>query len=148
MNVKLRPAVAGDEGAVGAILSDWIDATPWMPRLHTRDEDRGFVGHLIGTMEVTVAEIGGNAAGFLARDGHQIQALYLAAAARGRGVGGQLLDAAKDRADALTLWAFQANTGAIQFYARAGFAEAERTDGARNDERMPDVRMIWTRTEP
>ena len=31
---------------MGAILSDWIDATPWMPRLHTRAEDAAFIALL------------------------------------------------------------------------------------------------------
>jgi GNAT superfamily N-acetyltransferase len=146
VNVKLRPAVAGDAASLGAILSDWIDTTPWMPRLHTRDEDRGFVGHLIVTTEVTVAELGGDPAGFLARDREEIPALYLAGLARGQGFGTALLRRAQDAAERLTLWTFQANAGAIRFYHRAGFSEAERTDGARNDEKLPDVRLVWTRT--
>ena len=146
MNVKLRPAVAGDAAALGAILSDWIDTTPWMPRLHTRDEDRGFVGHLIGTTEVTVAELGGGPAGFLARDREEIPALYVAVAARGQRTGTALLQQAQSVVRRLTLWTFQANAGAIRFYHRAGFSEAERTDGARNDEKLPDVRLVWTRT--
>ena len=146
MNVKLRPAVAGDAASLGAILSDWIDTTPWMPRLHTRDEDRGFVGHLIVTTEVTVAELGGDPAGFLARDREEIPALYVAVAARGQRTGSALLQQAQSVVRRLTLWTFQANAGAIRFYHRAGFSEAERTDGARNDEKLPDVRLVWTRT--
>jgi GNAT superfamily N-acetyltransferase len=83
--------------------------------------------------------------GFLARERDEVLALYLAPEVRGRGVGKALLDAAKERRERLTLWVFQRNAGALRFYAREGFAEVERTDGARNDERLPDVRMVWER---
>ena len=63
--------------------------------------------------------------------------------ARGRGVGKALLDTAKARSDRLELWCFQANAGARRFYAREGLAEVERTDGAGNDEKLPDVRLVW-----
>jgi GNAT superfamily N-acetyltransferase len=111
-----------------------------MPVLHSRDEDLGFLHGLIARSEVFVAE-----GGFLARDGDEVLALYLAPDARGRGVGKALLDAAKEGRERLMLWAFQRNTGALRFYAREGFVEVERTDGARNDERLPDVRLVWER---
>jgi len=43
------------------------------------------------------------------------------------------------------LWTFQANTAAQQFYLRHGFVETQRTDGAGNDEHLPDVRFEWVR---
>jgi GNAT superfamily N-acetyltransferase len=145
VSVCLRSAVAGDATALGAILSDWIDTTPWMPRLHRRDEDTGFVAGLVAATDVTVAEGADGPVGFLARDGGEVPALYVSGTARGQGIGTALLRQAQDTVDRLTLWTFQANAAALRFYARAGFAEAERTDGARNDEKLPDVRLVWTR---
>jgi GNAT superfamily N-acetyltransferase len=49
----------------------------------------------------------------------------------------------KAREPRLVLWTFQANSAAIAFYLREGFVEIERTDGAGNEEGLPDVRMIW-----
>ena len=43
----------------------------------------------------------------------------------------------------LALWTFQSNTRAQEFYRRHGFTEVRRTDGSANEERVPDVRMVW-----
>ena len=137
-----RPA---DAAAMGAILSDWIDATPWMPRLHTRDEDAGFCAGLIARARVLILELAGGVSGFLARDGAEIPAFYLAAPARGRGHGAALLGAAKAQSGGrLGLWTFQANDAAIRFYLRHGFRETARTDGQDNDEHLPDIRLDWS----
>jgi len=138
----IRAATAGDAAALGDILQDWLNATPWMPKLHERVETHGFLGHVIATQRVFVA---GDCSGFIALDGADISCLYLADAARGQGIGKALLDHAKSAQDQFDLWTFQANTGALRFYCREGFVEVERTDGATNDERLPDVRLSWTR---
>jgi L-amino acid N-acyltransferase YncA len=145
VSLRLRPARPEDAPALGAILSDWIDETDWMPRLHSRDEDHGFAARLIAEMQVMVAEARGQPVGFLARREHFVHALYLSAAARGRGIGRRLLAAAQDVADELTLWTFQANHAAREFYAALGFREVETGDGAGNDEGLPDVRLAWRR---
>ena len=139
----LRPAIPADAARLAAILSDWIDETDWMPRLHTREEDAGFVAGLIDRMPVMTADAPGPV-GFLARDGEDIVALYLAPEARGRGIGKALLDAAKGESARLALWTFVANEGARAFYAREGFVEDRRT-GGENDEKLPDVRLVWER---
>jgi ribosomal protein S18 acetylase RimI-like enzyme len=55
-----------------------------------------------------------------------------------------LLDTAKARRpEGLRLWVFQRNEGARAFYAKHGFTEVERTDGAANEEREPDVLLAW-----
>ena len=141
----LRPARPSDAAALAAILSDWIDATPWMPRIHSRAEDRGFVARLIAEMTVTVAERDGRAAGFLARRDGFVHALYLAPAERRRGTGRRLLRAAQADCAELVLWCFQANAPARAFYASEGFVAAEATDGAGNDEHLPDLRLVWHR---
>ncbi|MEM8578855.1 MAG: GNAT family N-acetyltransferase [Pseudomonadota bacterium] len=139
----LRPARPEDALACGAILSAFIDGTDWMPRLHSRAEDIGFCGMMIDRGWVTVA--GQPAQGFLAREDAFIHALYVAPDRQGRGIGKALLDAAK-AAPRLELWTFQANLRAQAFYRREGFTEAERTDGARNDEGLPDIRFTWGRS--
>ncbi len=47
----------------------------------------------------------------------------------------------------LGLWTFAADAGARAFYQCEGFAPVETTDGARNDEGLPDVRQAWTAQE-
>ncbi len=145
MTPTLRPARTTDAGAVGAILSEFVDSTPWMPRIHTRAEDLSFAGRMIDKGWVTVAEAP-QVLGFMARDDTEVNALYVAGSARGQGLGSQLIEAAKAASETLCLWTFQANTAAQQFYLRHGFREITRTDGAGNDEKLPDIRYRWERT--
>ena len=140
----MRISLAGPEEAeaLAAILRGWIMETDWMPKLHTPEEDRGFLSHLIASGPMLVAR-DPEILGFLARQGGEVSALYLAPAARGKGVGKALLQAVKAEEPEITLWTFQANAGARRFYLREGFVEIEQTDGSGNDEQLPDVRMIW-----
>ncbi len=138
----IRPATASDARALATVLGDWVRETGWMPVLHTREEDQGFLAGLIETAEVWCDE---TATGFIARQGDTVPALYLAPAARGQGLGTALLTQAKQDRDHLTLWTFEANEGARRFYARNGFTEVDRTGGTRNDEGLPDVRLDWNR---
>lgn len=144
--MKLRPARPTEAAALARILTDWARDTPWMPKLHTPNEDAGFLYRLIRDKEVTVVASAWRVQGFMARDGAVIHALYLRRRARRRGWGRALLDLAKSRSDRLELWCFQANAPARGFYAAQGFTEAERTDGRGNDEALPDVRLEWERT--
>jgi GNAT superfamily N-acetyltransferase len=142
----ITPATPDDAPALARILGDWVRETGWLPVLHSREEDMGFLSHLITTRTVHVLRLP-EAAGFLARDGGMIEALYLAPQARGQGYGRALLDQAKAAEPSLTLWTFAANTAARAFYAREGFAVAEETDGAGNEAHLPDLRLIWTAKE-
>lgn len=139
----LGPARPTDAEAIGTILSDWIDETPWMPRIHKREEEQAFAGDLVARGWVTVARRCGRVVGFIARDGEEIVALYLAGHARGQGIGTALLDRAKRASPRLTLWAFQFNEAARGFYEAHGFRELARTGGARNDEKLPDIHYLW-----
>ena len=147
MTVKIRPARESDAPQIAAILSGWIDATGWMPRVHSHAEDRGFGEFLIAKTDVRVATAGGKTVGFLAARGPSIEALYVVDDWRGQGVGQALLDDLRTEQPELQLWTFQANDGARRFYARNGFEEVELTDGAGNDEKLPDVRLVWRKAE-
>ena len=141
---RLRPAVAEDAAACAAIFDDWVEATDWMPRVHPADDvERHYREHVLAVCAVTVAEVDGRVAGFLALDPEGlVGGLYLAPEARGRGVGGALDAAKARRPEGLTLWTFVANAGARRFYAREGFVEAGRTEGE-NEEGLADVLLAW-----
>ena len=141
----LRPARSTDAGSVGAILSEFVETTPWMPNLHSRAEDIGFAGQMIDRGWVTIAEMSQKVAGFCAREGTEVHSLFVAKPARSHGIGSAFLQAMKVQSDHLTLWTFQANTRAQAFYARHGFAPIEHSDGARKDEGLPDIRYEWKR---
>lgn len=140
-----RPARAEDAPRLAGILSDWIEETAWMPRLHSRTDTLAFVRDMIHGGGVDVLCDGERANGFLQETGGHISALYLAPSARGQGGGVMLLDAAKARSDRLDLWTFAANTGARRFYRREGFVETDTSTD--NDEGLPDVRMQWAKED-
>ncbi|MFP7570859.1 GNAT family N-acetyltransferase [Marivita sp. S2033] len=144
----LRPASTLDAGGIGAILSNWIDTTGWLPRVHSRAENIAHAAVMVERGWVVVAECNNGISGFLARHGRDIHALYIDAAARGQGIGTQLLKHAMDCSDRLELWTYQQNLSAQRFYERHGFLETARTDGAGNDEGLPDIRYRWQRTTP
>ncbi len=143
MSVVLEPGIAADAPAIAAILTGWIDETDWMPRIHSPASYLGFGELLLVASQVTVARRSGLVVGFLARQGADIQAFYLAPQARGQGIGAAMLEQTKAQVDQLELWTFQANTRALGFYTATGFVEDQRSDGAGNDEHLPDIHMIW-----
>ena len=138
----LRQARHADAPALAAIIGHWFETTPYLPRLHTPDEDCRFIAGLIAGQDVMISEDDGPI-GFIARDDTEIGQLYIAAGARGRGIGTQLLNTMKTRAPELALWCFQQNTGARRFYENHGFSVDHMTDGRDNEERVPDVRYVW-----
>lgn len=135
-------ATPADAPTIGAIMSDWIDATPWMPRVHTRTDEQGFGRMLVDKGWATVVRHNAVPVGFLARDGAEIHALY--ATPQGQGIGKALLDHAKAQTTRLSMFAFQENHDAHRFYLREGFVETGRTNGAGNDEHLPDIRYEWS----
>lgn len=141
----LRQATEQDINIIAKILGDWCETTAYIPALHTRAEDRGFITRVVATQDVLVADSDG-VQGFIARQNDEINHLYLSPPARGRGTGTALLEEMKTRSDTLSLWCFQANTGARRFYERHGFTAEKFTDGADNEERLPDIHYCWEGT--
>jgi GNAT superfamily N-acetyltransferase len=139
---ETRDAAAAAEVFTGARRSAGASLPP---PVHTPEEDRGFVRDvLIGERETWLAEVDGRVVAVMTLDGDRLDQLYVAGAHTGRGVGSALVAHAKSRLpDGMKLWVFESNTPARRFYARHGFVEVERTDGAGNEERAPDVRMEW-----
>lgn len=141
----LRAAQPTDAGATGNILWTYLSESNWIPQLYTAAETIGFCGTMIERGWVTVATGKGQVEGFIARDKAKVHALYVTGKIMGHGVGKQLLNDAKSQSEMLDLWAFQGATETQSFYLRQGFVEQERTDGAGNDENLPDIHYLWTR---
>ncbi|SMR70732.1 Ribosomal protein S18 acetylase RimI [Aliiroseovarius halocynthiae] len=141
----IAAAAPSDVPAIANILTGWNAATPWMPRVHSRASEKGFAQMLVDNGWTLVARDGPRVLGFLSRDKRKVHALYIAHHARGQGVGKVLLDHAKQASDALSLYTFQNNSDAQRFYLREGFNEIFRTDGAGNDEGLPDICYEWRR---
>lgn len=155
MTIQLRKARSTDAGKIGEILHRFEVEAPWMPKQHSGAEAVAFCGVMIDRGWVIVAcdEVPDSAhdvpqvLGFLARDGAEICALYVTPETCGQGIGKLLLDVAKGTEERLTLCTFQANAGAQRFYLREGFQEQQRSDGARNDEGLPDIEYLWIKAK-
>ena len=139
----LRPATPEDAPACAAILGGFFEDTPWLPRLHSAQDDRAFLTRLIHLGHVSVATKTGEVLGYLAVNGAELDHMYLAPGARRQGIGSLMMAHAKASRDALTLWCFRENTAALAFYTHHGFAEIARTDGD-NEENLPDVQLQWS----
>jgi putative acetyltransferase len=146
----LRQARPEDADVLARILRAAMrTAMPWLPELHTPEEDRRFIGEsVLPGQEVWVSEHDGVVAGFTAlgtRGGHDfMEHLYVAPEHQRRGFGSELMERAKERRPAgFKLWVFQQNAGARAFYERSGLRLIELTDGSGNEEREPDALYEW-----
>ncbi|MEM1035596.1 MAG: GNAT family N-acetyltransferase [Pseudomonadota bacterium] len=112
--------------------------------MHTPDEDvEYFRKEVLPKQTVCIAEDARKILGFIAYDKTWLNHLYIAPDNLRQGVGSELLSIAKAETKVLNLWTFQRNQAARDFYAKHGFLEVEFTDGASNEEKTPDVRMVW-----
>ncbi|MFE5208286.1 GNAT family N-acetyltransferase [Streptomyces sp. NPDC056600] len=148
--VVLRRAEEADAGPAAEVyLRSYDAALPTVRRAHTDDEVRGWFAHVVvPSLETYVAVVDGETAGVMVLEGAgadaELAQLYLAPEWRGRGLGDRFVALAKElRPEGLRLWTFQVNERAARFYERHGFVAVERTDGAANEEREPDVRYAW-----
>ena len=144
--VALRRATAADARAAADVwLRSFAAALPAVVRPRTDEEVRDWFRHVVvPRRETWVAESAGEVVGVMVLEESELAQLYLAPDRRGRGIGDRFVTLAKERRPAgLSLWTFQANTPARRFYERHGFTAAQWTDGARNEEREPDVRYVW-----
>ena len=142
--ITIRRAVATDADETAALFSAALKSMPFFPKLHDDDEDREFVRAFIWESETWIALIDGRIAGLASIDSDRLDHLYVHPGCRDDGIGSMLLDLVKkQRPNGFDLWTFQANKGARRFYERHGLEAVERTDGARNEERLADVRYAW-----
>ena len=143
----VREARPADLPACAAIVNDWVDEVDWLPRVMSREATAALFGpDLLEKRTVLVAEAG-RILGYLSLDEGEafIRALYLAPAARGRGVGKALMDEAKRRSPkGLRLGVFEPNR-ARTFYGREGFREVPegRKDAHETEEGVAELLMRW-----
>ena len=131
--------------AIAALFRRSFGTLTFLPTLHTPEEDRGFFRGVVADGEVWVWEEGGVVLGFAALAGDELTHLYVEPDAHGRGIGGALMDRAKERRPGgFQLWVFQQNANARRFYERRGFVLVRETDGSGNEERTPDALYAWS----
>ena len=147
IGLEIGPARVLDAGTLGAVMGAANDRLSWLPRVQSRAEDIHHVGSMVDAGWVTVARQEGQILGFIACDGAEVHGLYLRPEVQGKGVARALMDHVKSARAKLGLWSYEANARATRFYKKAGFAETARSEGARNDVGLPDIRFEWHRKE-
>ena len=149
-DVTLRRALVGDADRVASVHLAARRHAPMPPGVHSEEEVRGWLaGRLSSDDEVWVAELDGAVAAYARMTETWLDDLYVAPPSVGQGVGSALLDLVKSlRPGGFSLWVFESNTPARAFYEHRGLVALERTDGAGNEERAPDVKMAWPGVEP
>jgi GNAT superfamily N-acetyltransferase len=147
--LRIRRASLDDMPALAALHRHTVTTSlPFVPHLHTPEEDAWwFSERLYATNEVWLAEVEGAPIGYIAFRPGFIEHLFVDPARQGAGLGPQLLAKAKGAFAELSLWTFQQNLKARAFYEKQGFDVVVETDGADNDEKLPDVLYRWRRAE-
>lgn len=148
--VSVRRAVAEDGPAIAHVYTaSRADSFPQMPAaVHTPEEDVAFYSRRITEDDVTtwVAVADEEILGFALCTPTFLDGLYVRPDLKGQGIGSLLLDVVDaTHPDGYELWVFESNAGARRLYARRGLVEVERTDGAGNEEKAPDIRMARRR---
>ena len=146
--MKIERACADDVEAIASVLRQSMDAAlPFLPKLHTPDEDVAFMReHLLPSNQVFVArDVADRVIGYIAFDETWVNHLYLLPDATKKGLGTRLLEIAKSERAYLQLWCFQRNENARRFYSKQGFVLVRETDGAENEEKEPDALYEWRR---
>lgn len=147
-DLSLRLGTTGDAAVLaGLFIAAREAAYPAIPHsIHPPHEVHTWFRELFaGDRETWVAEQDEAVVGYLILDPEWLDSLYVRPSLTGQGIGSVLVDLAKSlRPDGFALWVFESNVRAQQFYLRHGLVEAERTDGSDNEEKAPDILMVWT----
>jgi GNAT superfamily N-acetyltransferase len=148
MTPTIRRATDADAAAAAEVWLRSFASAYDFPHAHTDDDVRRWIrDEIVPRKETWVVEDDRGIIGFIALAPGWVEHLYVDPVAQGEGLGRRLLELAqqRDATGALQLWTFQVNERARRFYARNGFVEVELGDGASNEERQPDVRLVWRR---
>ena len=163
-DLTLRPAVARDAPALADLfLASRRAAVPSMPApVHPPDQVHAWFAEQLRPetvhdddagaatrRELWVADRDAFAVGYLILDPEWLDSLYVDPDLVGHGIGTALLDLAKSlRPGGFGLWVFESNLGARRFYSARGLLSLERTDGRDNEEKAPDIAMVWPGHDP
>ncbi len=130
-------------------FADLLRLDPSTGSGHRELDHRGEPEREPSRRETWVAERSSAVVGFLTLEREWLDSIYVRPDLTGQGIGIALLDLAKSlRPGGFGLWVFETNAGARRFYARHGLLALERTDGLDNEEKAPDIAMVWPGEDP
>jgi len=141
----LRRATPADLDAIAAVFRKArAEAMPWLPVLHTADEERAFFGRLLEEgHEIWVAEVDQRVAGFAAMHDGFLNHLYISPEHQRRGIGDALFARVKESMPGGFRWyVFQENRRARRFYEARGGVVIQLNDVG-GEERLPDALYEW-----
>lgn len=144
MSGTIRRARAADGAAITSIYLRSTARLGFLPKRHDAEDMARHFGTLVSRQPVWLACVNGQAEGFLALTTDHIDHLYIHPRAQGLGLGRRLLAQAKaELPEGFSLWTFCQNHAARRFYERSGLTIRQRTDGSRNEEKLPDLLYVW-----
>lgn len=148
-DVRLRPASLGEAGRLALLQAEARRSSTMPPSVHDLSALATRLRERMAEDETWVAEVGSDVAGYVRFTDEWVDDLYVDPAWSRVGIGTFLLDLVKSGTPGgFGLWVFAENTDARAFYVRQGLLELETTDGSANEERCPDVRMVWPGQDP
>jgi GNAT superfamily N-acetyltransferase len=115
----------------------------YLPKVHSFASVETWMREtVLPRQRVWVAEIDGEIVGYASLGSGFLTNLYVHPSRQRRGIGAALLAEVKKFApDGFRFWVFEANRDAIRFYERHGARTIRITDGAQNEEKLPDRLM-------
>ena len=131
-----------------AVMQIWLhgnlDAHPFIPASF-RTEHFEMVRDLLPQAELYVHEDAGTRQidGFIGLTENHIEGIFVAKAARSKGIGKALLEYAKSRKPCLTLSVYQKNERALAFYQREQFVV--HSEGIDEDTNEAEFQMLCSR---
>ena len=133
------------EAAARILRVAFDDRLPWLGGLHTPEEDSRFLRERVfSACEIWGAFDATTLIGFIAFREGWIDHLYVVPSFQGQGLGSALLERARSTFPRLSLWTFQRNRQAREFYEAKGFMLVRETDGVDNEEHEPDALYTWS----
>ncbi|MGI9363585.1 MAG: GNAT family N-acetyltransferase [Rhizobiaceae bacterium] len=146
-DVIIREAGIEDLPGCADIINDYIDTTPWLPRLISRSQIAElFNPDMLKSRYLLVADTGRQIGGYLSlnEETEQIGGFYLDPGFRQQGTGKAMMDKAKARSpDQIKLTVFEPNQRARRFYEREGFVEQPDQRQEKTEEGIPTLMMCW-----
>lgn len=145
----IRRATPADAPAIADLFLAARRSMTYLPALHSDDETRAFIAHVVATLEVWVTvtqqdRVTGFAAIHDEDKKISLDHLYIAPFAQRLGLGAALLAHVKtQRPQGFSLWTFDQNHGAKRFYETHGLSLARKTDGRDNEEKLADCLYVW-----
>lgn len=121
-------------------LSSNIQAHAFIPKEYWLKHFKQ-VKEILPQSTVYVYEDNGSTQGFIGLTEHHIEGIFVAESMRGKGIGTQLLNQAKQLFSSLTLQVYEQNQSALQFYLKEGFQIKKKDIDA--DTGQTEFTMEW-----